>query len=184
MESKSKKCSRCATDKPLTAFHKGDSAGGRQSWCKACHTLRMRGWREKNRKRANELSRASQIRRRPKVLAYLREYYRKNRSRELAQAKQRNQALKDAAYRAYGGYRCVCCDETQPAFLSLDHLNNDGCRHRKSIGRGANIYTWLRDNGYPQGFQVLCHNCNHGKHINGGVCPHVEAQYGVRIVEI
>lgn len=170
--------------KLLALFHKGDCAGGRQSWCKTCHTIRMRDWRGKNRRRANELSRASQIRRRPKVLAYLREYYQKNRARELAQAKQRNRALKDAAYRAYGGYRCACCGETQPAFLSIDHVNGDGCKHRKSIGRGTSIYAWLRNNGYPAGFQVLCHNCNHGRHINGGVCPHAEAQYGVQIREI
>ena len=34
------------------------------------------------------------------------------------------------------------------------------------------MYGWLRRNSYPEGFQVLCHNCNLGKKINGGVCPH------------
>ncbi len=24
----------------------------------------------------------------------------------------------------------------------------------------------------PEGFQVLCWNCNLGKYYNGGVCPH------------
>lgn len=141
----------------------------------------MRGWRLENQERANQLSKEGKLRCRPKVLAYLREYYQKNRDREVAQAKQRHRSLKDAAYLAYGGYRCACCGETHPAFLSLDHLANDGCRHRKEIGRGANIYAWLRDNKYPAGFQVLCHNCNHGKHLNGGVCPHAEAQYGITV---
>lgn len=31
---------------------------------------------------------------------------------------------------------------------------------------------WLKDNKYPKGFQVLCTNCNTGRHRNGGICPH------------
>jgi hypothetical protein len=26
--------------------------------------------------------------------------------------------------------------------------------------------------GFPDGFQTLCFNCNVGKYKNGGVCPH------------
>lgn len=37
-----------------------------------------------------------------------------------------------------------------------------------------NMYRWLMKNKYPSGFQVLCWNCNMGKQINGGVCPHHE----------
>jgi hypothetical protein len=29
-------------------------------------------------------------------------------------------------------------------------------------------------NGFPPGYQVLCMNCNHGKRMNNGVCPHKE----------
>lgn len=35
------------------------------------------------------------------------------------------------------------------------------------------FYQWLEDNDYPPGFQTLCHNCNHAKHVLG-VCPHRE----------
>ena len=81
--------------------------------------------------------------------------------------------LRHGAIMAYGGYRCACCGETEPKFLSLDHVFNDGSQHRKEVGgRGSQIFKWLRDHGYPAGFQVLCMNCNHGKALNGGVCPH------------
>jgi hypothetical protein len=30
----------------------------------------------------------------------------------------------------------------------------------------------LRLKGYPQGYQVLCMNCQVGRRDNGGVCPH------------
>ena len=79
--------------------------------------------------------------------------------------------LKTDAYIAYGGM-CKCCGEQEPMFLSIDHVDNTGATHRKIIGKGSQIYKWLRDNNYPTGFQILCMNCNLGKSRNGGVCPH------------
>jgi len=82
---------------------------------------------------------------------------------------------KDAAYAAYGGYACACCGESEPCFLSLDHVDGGGHRHRKSVP-GSDIYKWLEQHGYPPGFQVLCMNCNHGRARNGGECPHETAR--------
>lgn len=69
----------------------------------------------------------------------------------------------------YGG-KCVCCGETYPGFLVIDHIDGGGGKHRKETG--ANITEWLRRNNYPVGFQVLCFNCNWGKYANDGICPH------------
>src|SRR5262252_4538483 len=33
---------------------------------------------------------------------------------------------------AYGG-ECACCGETEPVFLTLDHVNGDGAAHRRSM---------------------------------------------------
>jgi hypothetical protein len=68
---------------------------------------------------------------------------------------------------------CACCGEQMLVFLSLDHVNGGGGRQRKETG-GGGFYTWLRRHDYPAGFQVLCHNCNLGRQINGGTCPHQE----------
>ena len=69
---------------------------------------------------------------------------------------------------------CACCGETQRTFLTLDHINGDGNKERKALGRsgGETFYAHLRKQGYPRGYQVLCFNCNHGRYLNGGVCPH------------
>jgi hypothetical protein len=44
--------------------------------------------------------------------------------------------------------------------LSIDHVNNNGVLHRKEIGvyngDGVNLLRWLRNEGYPSGFGVLC----------------------------
>ena len=83
--------------------------------------------------------------------------------------------VKDETFAAYGGYRCACCDETDPVFLVIDHINGGGNQERRSIGPkgtrgGAGEYWWLRKQGFPAGYQVLCHNCNFAK--TRGECPH------------
>jgi hypothetical protein len=95
--------------------------------------------------------------------------------RERALRWQKNYAdrLRVEVFGAYGD-RCTCCGETDPAFLTLDHVNNDGAAHRRALGTnsGHAVYRWLRDRGFPQeGFQLLCWNCNHAKYAHG-VCPH------------
>lgn len=80
--------------------------------------------------------------------------------------------LRADVLKGYGG-RCVCCGEDQAVFLDVDHVNGDGAEHRKVVRAGVNgLYAQLRRQGYPDGFQLLCRNCNWGKYINGGVCPH------------
>ena len=86
--------------------------------------------------------------------------------------RRRVQDIKDQVYAAYGGYVCNCCGETEPTFLSIDHVNNNGAAQRKSGYRGGRFYYWLAREGFPAGFQVLCMNCQWGKRNNRGVCPH------------
>ena len=89
--------------------------------------------------------------------------------------KERNKrrALKEEVFLAYGGFRCVCCEITLISMLSIDHVKNDGAEHRKQLG--SKLYYFLKRNGYPSGYQVLCWNCNWSKSINNGVCEHKSA---------
>lgn len=67
----------------------------------------------------------------------------------------------------YGG-RCLKCGESRPACLAIDHIEGGGNTHRKKIGKyGSGFFKWLVDNNFPEGFQILCHNCNMEKYING-----------------
>jgi hypothetical protein len=102
-----------------------------------------------------------------------REWYRANRKVAQARERARAKAIKDEVYAAYGGYKCNCCGETNPFFLSMDHVNNDGSEHRRKDNvMSKKIYWWLKKHGFPKGFQVLCMNCNWGKSRNNGICPH------------
>ena len=90
-------------------------------------------------------------------------------AKSLAHAKKKYQDDKEACFAAYGGYVCKCCGETWKPFLSIDHINGGGEKHRKACGQA--VYRDLRRKGFPPGFQVLCMNCQFGKKT-WGICPH------------
>lgn len=74
------------------------------------------------------------------------------------------------------GRRCNCpgCLETNVKFLTIDHVNNNGSEHRKSItGQTLGIYRDIINRGFPDDFQIMCHNCNWGK-ARYGKCPHMD----------
>ena len=44
--------------------------------------------------------------------------------------------------------------------------------------KSSKFYLWLKRNNFPPGYQVLCWNCNCGRSINNGICPHkTEREY-------
>lgn len=97
----------------------------------------------------------------PKVLAFNREWSTGYRAR-----------LRAEMLAAYGS-RCNCCGEAMPQFLQLDHVENDGHLDRKQHKTSTKLFAKLKLLGWPKDrYQLLCANCNFGKLMNGGVCPH------------
>lgn len=82
-----------------------------------------------------------------------------------------NQRITVLEHYSGGHTHCACCSEDKIEFLTIDHINGGGTEHRRCIGNGRSIYRWLKNNGYPDGFRVLCMNCNMSiGHY--GYCPH------------
>lgn len=54
---------------------------------------------------------------------------------------------------------CACCKETHLEFLTIDHIDGNGAEHRRNLNTSS-ICRWLIKNNYPEGFRVLCMNCN------------------------
>ena len=109
-----------------------------------------------------------------KYRAYARDWVKRNPEKHRANSarsikKQRFLVIK---HYSKGKFECACCGEKEYRFLAIDHINNDGAKHRKDV-KAVNITWWLVKNGYPEGFQILCSNCNFGKRVTG-VCPHLE----------
>lgn len=98
-------------------------------------------------------------------------YRAKDPERARAYKRSWDQNLRREVLDHYGG-ACVCCGERTLEFLSLDHVKGGGTKHRLELGlRGSAIWAWAKREGYPDLFQVMCHNCNQAKGYYGQ-CPH------------
>lgn len=71
-----------------------------------------------------------------------------------------------------GNPKCACCGENEINFLAIDHINGGGRKHLKKLGMSSLHPSWFVKNDFPKDFQILCHNCNWGKH-KCGQCPHL-----------
>lgn len=143
------KATQYAAQKAYYEKHKDEIREWRKKWNEAHRAEnyeRSKKWRQANLDLAQKQDHASYIIRRDK--------------------------LKTEIFAAYGGPSCLCCGESHIEFLTIDHIGGNGEMQRKQLNRrGGRIYAYLRDNGYPSGYRVLCMNCNLslGKH---GYCPH------------
>jgi hypothetical protein len=69
---------------------------------------------------------------------------------------------------ANGTPKCTRCGFVDIRALSLDHIAGGGNQHRKQIGSGW--YRKLRKASYPEGYQVLCMNCQWIKRVENKEC--------------
>ncbi len=148
--SKTKKCNICEAIKNLDEYYLISGTQKTRSECKKCSISHDREYSKKVRKKY------------PLLEAERRLLNRKNTA--------------DKVFSHYGEF-CICCNENNRIFLTIDHMENNGHEHRKEIrgnGLGHNFYLWLIRNNFPNEFQTLCRNCNWGKFRNYGVCPHEE----------
>lgn len=120
---------------------------------------------------------------RPKKKSYGLKHYLKKREYYIKKAQKRWQDLKfEVMYRLCNNSnpKCQCCPENILEFLTIDHVNNDGNKQRKLDKTANKICRWLKKNNYPEGFQVLCFNCNMAKGLFGK-CPHQREAISVGI---
>lgn len=167
-------CKKCGVSKPLEAFQVYDAERGRRRHeCRECTAERYRGYAAHSVEQIRKNSRRHYEANREKIIERSAEWAKENPDKRRKIALSHYYRLQDEAIKAYGGYVCSWCGIDEPLVLSIDHIDNNGAAHRKELGflGGARFYKWLRDRGFPQGFQVLCMNCNHAKHRNKGVLP-------------
>lgn len=154
-------CRSCGEDKDSARYEKsnGGKAYGRPV-CTQCWS-----------KSRAEYQKAYRARHSERLKAYDREKYQNDPEYQADIRRRHYRKLQKIVFDHYGN-ECACCGESEPIFLSIDHVNNDGAEHRKEIGVGHILFRWIIDNDFPKTLQLLCCNCNLGKHRNGGVCPH------------
>jgi hypothetical protein len=143
-----KVCIKCEKEKDLTEFAKAKrNKDGHRGRCLDCWAEYSREYRQDN----------------PGSL-----------QKQAAASKRQREDAKRKVFEYYG-VTCACCGESCLLFLTVEHIDGGGRKHRKTMG-AQTIYVWLVNNGFPEGFEILCYNCNCGKRVNGGVCPHQDPE--------
>jgi hypothetical protein len=154
-----KQCVRCEKEKPIEEFPLRSSGKTGQykipySYCKPCdREYKRNNWKVYYGKKENVT----------RIRAYAKEYHKKWYPK-----------VKQDVLDMFGG-KCACCGETEPGFLSIDHVFNDGAEERRN-GRGGGYVIGRRIINKALDkirYQLLCYNCNMGKQFSGkGICPH------------
>lgn len=178
-------CTVCKTYKQFEEMN-ANSKKGKEKRCKACQRAYEAEYRARDRDGLNKYHRewranlGDQYRkycvdnRKKKIAAMTEEELTAFRLFESEKSKRLNMVLKNDVFEAYGGWLCACCGETEKSFLTMDHMLNNGSQLRREgvHGHSTQFYRWLKKMGYPKDFQVLCMNCQFGKSMNNGTCPH------------
>ena len=152
----------------------------------------QKAWRDKNKEKIREKGKRYHL----KNPDYQKNYYLKNKQRIKQQhhdyysanrkkilenvlpvQRQKRKQIKMIVLRHYGGEtpKCACCSEARIEFLVIDHIAGNGNKQRRLLSGGSGgirFYPWLIKQNFPEGFQVLCYNCNGAKgRIGKSFCP-------------
>lgn len=183
---KTKKCWKCKNIKLASDFYKNKSKSDKlSSECKECSKNRLKIYkkhyskiyREKHREKINERHRQQ-----------CKNYYYKNRrakkcthcrtlltifdqkticnkcsERQRGYHKKRYDRIREEIFHHYGN-ECAWCGIKDQIVLSIDHINDDGAKQRKMMQNGL-FYRWLKRENFPEGYQILCRNCNWRKRM-------------------
>jgi hypothetical protein len=167
-----RRCYACGETKPLDQFvARKERKSGRGYKCKKCHGRSTQLWAKKNPERRR---------------AAANKWYQTKGVKRIRDERAR---LKQRLIEEYGP--CRCCGETTPEFLTLEHLDNGGAQHRRSLVRvgergGIGFQSWhsvtmrvyqdVERQGFPKdAYCLLCWNC-HMATRQGKSCPHVEME--------
>ena len=121
--------------------------------CKRCHKIKQFSKFHKNRDNKDDLC------------LYCKECelerYKTYREDHSMRQKKRINKNKNIVFSHYGN-KCALCNCTIREFLTIDHIKGGGAKHRKELKRsGPFFYSWLIKNLFPDGFRILCWNCQY-----------------------
>ena len=170
MEIKNKNCLECGVKYTPTS--------GQQKYCSKCGVIhekerekeKSKKWREKHPNYDKEQYLKNKDN--PKFQEKRKEWYEKNKDKIGKKHRKYREEIRKQFFEIYGKI-CFCCGEKNQKFLTLEHINNDGNKERKKYG-GMCIYLKAIKEKDKTKYTTSCWNCNEGKRINKGICPHKE----------
>jgi hypothetical protein len=154
---------------------------------------RSKDWYLKNKERSGQLTKQWALDNKERKRFLNKRWIQNNRERYNASKYVYRDRLKIAVLSHYAGGKPVCrnCGIDDVDVLCIDHINDDGSKHRKELkisGRtysgGYSTYAALQMAGCPVGLQVLCANCNLKKEILRKKCIRVANAFYAKRIEV
>jgi hypothetical protein len=167
-----RRCDCCKEELPIDRFHRnGSKKDGYHATCKTCKSLQDKKYRDNNKDKLKIKKHEYYLKNREATIKRTTAYMHRNRDKARIWSTRVKNKVKTIVFSHYcdkGKITCQHCNKVEDLrILSIDHINGNGNKHRKEIGignkGGYNFYRWLKRNGYPEGFQVLCFNCQYRK---------------------
>lgn len=126
--------------------------------------------RQKPKEREYKKNYDAMYQKKSKYKDYQKNYHKKLRDKhgeELnKKSREYHKKLRLAIISAYTNGTMKCkCGYTDIRALTIDHINGGGRQERKRIGSNSVFYNYLIKNNFPEGYQILCANCNTIKRI-------------------
>jgi len=165
-----KRCYRCGKDRPLEDFGKNCSKpDGKSTECRKCKSNQDKEYRRRNKEKVKAQKHEYYLEHRDEIIQKACRWAKDNPVEHNSRCKKIKEKQKLTVFSEYCDdvVKCKSCDENDIEILTIDHIDGNGAEHRREIGmagRGGDpFYQWLKKNNYPDGFQVLCYNCNFRK---------------------
>lgn len=148
---KNRTCLKCVLEYTPTANY--------QKYCPKCRIINRKEYYKKWVKEHSEKCKVYKKKWAEENPKKIREYNKKNYIK-----------LREELFRVYGN-NCVCCGEKIPLFLTLEHRNGGGKKDFKKYNSQGVYKNAIKEKDKIK-YEILCWNCNQGKRLNNGICPH------------
>ena len=158
-----KKCSKCKLELSTEMFTKHSrEKDGFYYCCKKCKAVEDKTYYEKHLDKIKFKKQKYYENNKQHIVDKTLRYQKSNPEKVKIYAKTSRKKLKLEVFNYYcnNDVKCQYCDEKELCILTVDHINGGGRQHTKEVG---SLYPWLKLNGYPEGFQILCWNCQFRK---------------------
>ena len=143
-------CTSCKKFKSINDFYTFKRNGKilPSWWCKECHLDKGKVRYRANKGVYKERQRKWFLKNRQKSYEYQAKWRRKNREklnkRNAEHARIYSKILREGVIKEYGK-KCRCCGVIEIEFLTIDHINGGGNKHRKEIGESFMVKFFHRE---------------------------------------
>lgn len=164
-----KLCHKCSTNKPLSEFGKKKSAkSGLYSSCKACVSKQNAKYKSTHKERLSIVQKTKYAATKEKHAERWQAYYSDN-ADAINRVKNERREQEFQEFIGLFGGRCEFCEETEPEFLTADHVQDDGFVRRESKNQILRLVAEKGLEEVKRRIRILCYSCNSGRNAENPI---------------